>query len=175
MKVDKGTALSAAKYAASGMASAAAAGTGAIIGGVQSKQAMPPPRTEWTYGLLSSCCNDLSFGCRACFCPCLAVVRINSYLNKGHENAPSNWVSVYCSYLCASDNIAGTRDRVREKTNMDTGECCSKVCCDTLCTTVFCWGCALAQDRRELQVYFGHAGSGAPVHPGTPAALSMNR
>ena len=163
--------LSAAKTAVKGIADAAAITTGTIIT-MQPKPVMPPPRTEWTNGLLSSCCHDPCFGCRACFCPCLAVERVNSYLNNGHENSETNWVTVLCSYYCTGDSIAGTRERVRAKTNMEEGECCSKVCWDTCCTTVFCWGCALAQDRRELQVYFGHAGPGATVHPGTPAAAA---
>ena len=128
-----------------------AATVGTVIS-VQPKAALPPPRTEWSYGLLSSCCNDPAFGCHACVCPCLAVERVNKYLNKGHENTKTNWVTVVCSYLCMGDSISGTRGRVREKTNMETGECCSLICLDELCTTVFCWGCALAQDRRELQV-----------------------
>ena len=104
----------------------------------------------------------------------MAVERVNSYMKNGHEDAVRNWMTVLCAYYCAGDSIAGTRDRVRVKTNMVEGECCSKQCLDSCCTTVFCWGCALAQDRRELQVYFGHAGPEAPVHPGTPAAKAQS-
>jgi Cys-rich protein (TIGR01571 family) len=143
---------------------------------LEAKQSnLPPPRPDWTYGLMSSCCNDFSFGCHGCVCPCLAVERVNTYLKKGHENAERNMVTVICTYCCMGDSIAGTRDRVREKTNMTTGECCSRECFDTLCTTMFCWGCALAQERRELQVFYGHAEPGAVRHEGTPAAQSINR
>ena len=165
--------LSAAKTAVKGIADAAAIGTGAIIT-MQPKPVMPPPRETWTYGLVASCCHDPSFGCHACVCPCLAVERVNSYLKNGHEDGERNRMTVLCAYYCAGDSIAGTRDRVRQKTNMVEGECCSKQCLDSCLTTCLCWGCALAQDRRELQVYFGHAGADAPVHPGTPAAKAQS-
>ena len=77
------------------------------------------------------------------------------------EKTGSDW-------RCAeSENV---RERVREKTNMVPGECCNAACWDTCLATMFCWGCAAAQMKRELQVWFGHAGEGAPVHPGSPAA-----
>ena len=73
-------------------------------------------------------------------------------------------------WLCDDGLISSERERVREKTNMVPGECCNAACWDTCLATMFCWGCAAAQMKRELQVWFGHAGEGAPVHPGSPAA-----
>ena len=156
------------EHSPSGVATAAAIGTGMEF--EAAKQDLPPPRPDWTYGLISSCCNDPCFGCTACFCPCVAVARVHSLLEEGHENVSAppgeHPATICCAYCCPADDIGGTRDRVRAKTNMTSGDRCR----DVVCTSMCCWGCALAQDRRELQVYYGHAGPTA-----APAAEAMRR
>ena len=74
--------------------------------------------------------------------------------------------------FCFGDQcgMATVRNQIREDTNMVHSECCNKACWDICLSTVFCWGCAAVQMKRELQVWFGHAGPEAPVHPGSPAA-----
>ena len=72
-------------------------------------------------------------------------------------------------WLCDDGLMASERERVREKTNMIPVECCNAACWDTHLATMFCWGCAAAQMKRELQV----CGSGTLVRarPSTPVRL----
>jgi Cys-rich protein (TIGR01571 family) len=158
---------------------AASAGAGALAKVTPAVAAVPvpppPPRENWTYGIFATCFKDFGFGSRACICPCLAVERVASYMDTGREDAPINYITIGMSLLCMGDSVSGVREAVRQKTNMTPGECCpcNSACIDTCIASAFCWGCSLAQDRRELQVYFGHAGPEAPRHPGTPAATAV--
>ena len=94
--------------------------------------------------------------------------------SSSNPEAKADACSLMCNlavcWLCDDGLMSSERERVREKTNMVPGECCNAACWDTCLATMFCWGCAAAQMKRELQVWFGHAGEGAPVHPGSPAA-----
>ena len=114
------------------------------------------------------------FGTFACVCPCVSTAEISAYRATGKlgdgPNAGALAANVCAFWLCDDGLLASERERVREKTNMVPGECCNAACWDTCLATVFCWGCAAAQMKRELRVWYGHAGQDAPVHPGSPAA-----
>ena len=152
----------------------ASATTQAVAAAVQPSEPPPPQRECWTYGLLDSCCADPGFASYACVCPCVATSEIDAYRKTKDPNAPADGCDITCQYLmfCFGDQCGMTtvRNQIREDTNMVHSECCNKACWDICLSTVFCWGCAAVQMKRELQVWFGHAGPEAPVHPGSPAA-----
>jgi Cys-rich protein (TIGR01571 family) len=129
----------------------------------------PPPREKWTFGLLESCGAEPQFCLWGCCCPCLATAEVQAYRETGSQERPPSECSVcfhlFVCFLCQDGLMQHEREKVRKKTNMV--ENCNDDCVATMC----CHGCAVAQMKRELAVYYGHA----PVHPGTPAAKKMQR
>eukprot|EP00945_MAST-04E_sp_MAST-4E-sp1_P004323 g4323.t1 len=148
-----------------------------------------PPREDWTYSLLDNCgCTDPQFCIFGCCCPCLATPKLNAYRKKGDPNANADGWTIFCSlftcWFCGDGLMNWERDQIREKTNLIKTECWnghnagSPECCACIhdcMATSFCCGCAAVQMKRELAVYYGHAGSDAPVHSGSPAAKKMSR
>ena len=164
-----------AAQATAAVSSTASAVAGAAVAAVAEATAPPPPpRERWTFSLCGSCAEQPGFASYACVAPCFATAEISSYRSSGNPEAKADTCALMCNlaacWLCDDGLMASERERVREKTNMIPGECCNAACWDTCLATMFCWGCAAAQMKRELQVWFGHAGEGAPVHPGSSAA-----
>ena len=165
-----------AAQATAAVSSTASAVVGAAVAAVAEATAPPPPpRVRWTFSsLCGSCAEQPGFASYACVAPCFATAEISSYGSTGNPEAKADTCALMCNlaacWLCDDGLMASERERVREKTNMIPGECCNAACWDTCLATMFCWGCAAAQMKRELQVWFGHAGEGAPVHPGSSAA-----
>ena len=166
---------------ASAVASAAAGAVAAAI----TPEPLPPPREQWTYGLFDACgCTDPSLCMYGCCCPCLATPKIRAYRRSGKPDAEADDCTILCHifacYMCGDGLMAHERDEIRGKTNMVRAECdlnChyNYQCCDDTCSTMCCCGCAAVQMKRELDVYYGNASEGAPVHQGSPAAKKMAR
>ena len=135
------------------------------------------PREKWTFGACDSLQHDASYTCYACFVPCMSTAEVRAYRKTGKPDAPpeGSCTELFCFCLCGDGMLNAEREAVRKKTNLVAPECCNAACCDDCMATTCCWGCAATQMKRELQVHFGHAGEGAPVHPGSPAALAMRR
>ena len=83
------------------------------------------------------------------------------------------------NWVCGmGDALVGTRDRVKEKVGIARPICgfcpggCNASCCDSFWAALCCPGPALAQERRELRIFYGHTTWDAPKHPGTPAAAA---
>lgn len=135
----------------------------------------PPPREQWTYDLLDSFgCSDPGVCIYGCCCPCLATADLQAYRTSGKEDARPSQASVFLHlficYMCGDGLMAREREKIREKTNLVQADGCDSVAWNDCFITMCCYGCAAVQMKRELAVWFGHAGEGAPVHPGSPAA-----
>lgn len=166
----------AATVAAVSATAVAGAAVGAVAAVTAPPEPPPPPRECWTFSLFGSCAEQPEFASYACVVPCIATAEISTYRKTGNPDAKTDACALFCNLaacaICDDGLMSSERERVRDKTNMVPGDCCkcNAACWDTCLTTAFCWGCAAAQMKRELQVWFGHAGEGAPVHPGSPAA-----
>ena len=186
MQAAKVAAKQVAAAAGSAAVAGAVAGATAVAGAVAAAIApepLPPPREEWTYSLFA-CHTEPHLCMLGCCCPCLASPQIRAYRTSGSPDAKADdcviWAHLFACYMCGDGMMAWERDQVRGKTNMVRAECdlscnCNKQCCDDTCSTMCCCGCAAVQMKRELDVWYGHAGEGAPVHEGSPAAKKMAR
>ena len=115
-----------------------------------------------------------------CFCPCAANAKITAYRKSGDPGAPIDTNTALCNFVlaysgCGDAFLGGERTAVREKTNVMTDDCSGDRGCNTDCwcaciSLCLCWGCAGAQEKLELDVWYGHASENAPVHAGSPAA-----
>ena len=131
------------------------------------------PRDAWTHSLCGSCVSEPCYAVKACIFPCWGTASVDTYKKSGdpaaHPSCNRIMLDVLCFMVCSDGTMARVRDQVRDHTNMVQAECCNSACWDTCCTTTFCWGCAAAQIKRELDVWYGHANDNAPVYPGSPA------
>jgi Cys-rich protein (TIGR01571 family) len=168
--------MQAAKAAAKAAKDVAISTTGAFMeAATSSSEPPPPPRETWTYSTFGSGFCDPGFCCYAWWCPTCANAEIEQFMKNGNEDGEINCMQAIIAMLCPCDAMTGTRERVREHTNIVAADGCpNMICMDTCCCICMCWGCAMAQEKRELRVWYGTAGSDAPKHPGSPAIQEMN-
>eukprot|EP01045_Picozoa_sp_COSAG04_P024934 COSAG04_NODE_3191_length_3067_cov_1.564353_4_plen_154_part_01 len=115
----------------------------------------PQPRETWTYTVGSALC-DPGFCCYAWFCPTCANSKIEGFMKHGSEPAEVDCTQAILASMCPCDAVVGTRERVREHTNIIPADGCpNMICLDTMCCVCWCWGCAMAQEMRELRVWYG--------------------
>eukprot|EP01051_Picozoa_sp_SAG22_P001915 SAG22_NODE_80_length_21788_cov_9.742542_4_plen_175_part_00 len=128
-----------------------------------------PKREGWTYSATGSVFAEPGFACYALFCPVCANEKNNVYLEGGDADSDIDMTAALMQCMCPCDAMITARDRTREKTNIQDWEGCCDGIVHSCIPTVFCWGCTKAQERREIQVWYGHAGADAPNHPGSPS------
>ena len=162
-------AAKAAADAAKAAASVVAQSTGEFMEKAIAGSERPPPREGWTFSTFGSGLCAPVFCCYAWVCPTCANAKIEGFMKQGKEDVEVDCMQAMIACMCPCDALTGTRERVREHTNIvNTDECPNMICMDTCCCIFWCWGCAMAQEMRELRVWYGTDG-GDIKHSGSPA------
>eukprot|EP01006_Ploeotia_vitrea_P034903 TRINITY_DN65816_c8_g1_i1.p2 TRINITY_DN65816_c8_g1~~TRINITY_DN65816_c8_g1_i1.p2 ORF type:complete len:162 (-),score=57.49 TRINITY_DN65816_c8_g1_i1:182-640(-) len=119
------------------------------------QQSRGPPREQWHYTLCEACQDDTNFCLYGFFCPCCANSSLKAFMDKKKPAPCGRWNCLVATF-CFCDEFCSTRNEIREKAYMTQPVCGEDNGCDTCCSLVFCHGCALAQEHRELQILYGH-------------------